>query len=384
LNKQFRPKSPRDITAITVNGVSIDRETLSPIPLPNEVMEVKDLVPVPSNLQLLSNKDIQEFLEKDNEDENNNLLIKNNVEIETTDALTPTDIIQPSKILSPTDTISNFNKPIYTDPEVIKPIPQNGIPVKSSIPPKTNSNLPKKLPQQNQSIKRPPLSPRTANQLKKLGYLTNYSRLRINWPEYKFPEIPDDASTDYVIRAYEHCINKIQIDMSVSQYKAGLIIIFLIIEVVSVKLLGLDGGGYTASQIKAMNRYERLLIEMGEKRFIAVGKAWPVEVRITFVALINFGIFVLVKFLTGLLGPELTGMITPLITTLFSGSNVSAHNVINGVPVPEVPERGANLSNIVGTVAQMASTALGGTTQTTTTAETSNSNGSYRRPTYRQ
>jgi hypothetical protein len=371
IHKPLRPKSPRDVTAITVNGVSVERESLPQIELPNESMEIKDLVPLNS----ISNKEVQQFIE----DQEEQLVIRNNIEIESTDVTTPIDIIKPSEILSPTDakTIENFGQPT---PENIKPMPQKGIPVKNSIPSsKNNINLSKK------PIKptRPPLSPRTADQLKKLGYLTNYTRLKINWPEYKFPDIPDDASTEYVIRAYEHCINKIQVDMSVSQYKAGLIIIFLIIEVVSVKLLGLDGGGYTASQIKAMNRYERLLIELGEKRLVAVGKAWPVEIRITFIALINFGIFVLTKFLTGLLGPELTGMVTPLLTSLFSGSSVSANTVINGIPVPEVPERGTNISNLVGTVAQMASSALGGNTSQPNETSTQNNN-FYRRPTYRQ
>jgi len=307
-------------------------------------------------------------------------------DIHSTDATTPVDIIKPTSILSP-------------DPGSLPEIPRKNTtqqkttfipPQKQSIPatvkqtatPTSNTNGPKKIIRT--IIKRAPPSPRTADQLKKLGYITNYTRLKDSWPEYKFPEIPDDASTDYIIRAYEHCISKIQVDMNVNQYKAGLIILFLVIEVISVKYLGLDGGGYTASQIKAMSRYERLLIEMGEKRMIVVGNNWPVEARITFIAIVNFGIFVLMKFLSGMLGPDLAGMLAPLLTNLFSGHNPTTAVKENQqeINVPEVPERNTNLSGLVGTFAQMASNALGGVNNGA--ANTSSTPQNFRRPTYRQ
>jgi hypothetical protein len=343
-------------------------------------------------------------------------------DIHSTDATTPLDIIKPTSILSPDpgslpeiprqNTVNIPNKQTISNKQSV-PIKQTvpntqtvpnkqtipttqTVPIKQSVP---NTQVPKTVPNKQTSttngttsgqpkkiirtiIKRAPLSPRTSDQLKKLGYITNYTRLKDSWPEYKFPEIPEDASTDYVIRAYEHCISKIQVDMNVNQYKAGLIILFLVIEVISVKYLGLDGGGYTASQIKAMSRYERLLIEMGEKRMIVVGNNWPVEARITFIAIVNFGIFVLMKFLSGMLGPDLSGMLAPLLTNLFSGHSTQQAVKENKEEIPDVPDRNTNLSGLVGTFAQMASNALNGNNSNNSTNQSTNQN--FRRPTYRQ
>jgi hypothetical protein len=414
----IRPKSPKDTTQIIVNGKHVDRDTIPPIILPNmisenikESEENEELENIQVSKEIASEeisseqivfkapeqiiessissdtvKSIKQALQDYNlisENETDNTLRKNFtkkevIDIHTTDVTTPIDILKPTSIMSPQEreipVIENINVN-NTIPKLNKPVPEKRL--------NSTTRKPTTAVQTNTKTKKPQLSPRTSEQLKRLGYITNYTRLRDSWPEYKFPDLPDESTTDYIINAYEHCISKIQLDMNVNQYKAGLIILFLVIEVISVKYMGLDGGGYTVSQIKAMNRYERLLIELGEKRLISIGNQWSVEVRITFIALVNFGIFVLMKWLSGLLGPELSGMITPLISNLFSGGNNAQNNINDNIP--DVPERSSNLTGLVGTFAQMASSALNGNNTNNNQNSTNNSNPpSYRRPTYRQ
>jgi hypothetical protein len=171
--------------------------------------------------------------------------------------------------------------------------------------------------------------------------------------------------------------------MDVNQYKIALIIMFLVIEVVCVKLLGLNAGGYTLSQIKAMNRYEKLLIEIGEKKMMIGGDSWSPEVRILFIGLFNCGLFILMKYLSSVLGPELVGYISPIVNGLFSGAldNSKTANLPD-----EIPQKQQDLSGMLGGVASMAAKALSGN-QSTPIPNNSSSRGApraSRRPVYRE
>ena len=42
-----------------------------------------------------------------------------------------------------------------------------------------------------------------------------------------------------------------------------------------------------------MNKYEHLLIELGEKNYVPEGSKWPVEIRLLFTIVINAAIFII-------------------------------------------------------------------------------------------
>lgn len=187
-----------------------------------------------------------------------------------------------------------------------------------------------------------------------------YQILQKSWPEYKFPNLDEKmvySNPQFIVDTYNKSVERIQIDMDVNQYKIALIIMFLVIEVVCVKFLGLDAGGYTLSQIKAMNRYEKLLIEIGEKRLLTGESSWPPEVRILFIGLLNCGLFILMKYLSSVLGPELVGYISPIVNGLFSG--VLDTSKTANLP-DEIPQRQQDITGMLGSVASMAASALSG------------------------
>jgi hypothetical protein len=185
-----------------------------------------------------------------------------------------------------------------------------------------------------------------------------YQILQKSWPEYKFPNLDEKLvyqNPQLIVDTYNKSVERIQIDMDVNQYKIALIIMFLVIEVVCVKFLGLDAGGYTLSQIKAMNRYEKLLIEIGEKRLLTGESNWPPEVRILFIGLLNCGLFILMKYLSSVLGPDLVGYISPIVNGLFSGVMDSSKTA--NLP-DEIPQRQQDITGMLGSVASMAANAL--------------------------
>ena len=51
-------------------------------------------------------------------------------------------------------------------------------------------------------------------------------------------------------------------------------------------------------QISSMDRYDRLLIELGEKNYSTYGSSWPVEIRILLLALFNAALLIGVNMLT--------------------------------------------------------------------------------------
>jgi hypothetical protein len=168
--------------------------------------------------------------------------------------------------------------------------------------------------------------------------------------------------------------------MDVSQYKIALIIMFLVIEVVCVKFLGFDAGGYTLSQIKAMNRYEKLLIEIGERKLLAGGDSWPPEVKILFIGLFNCALFILMKYLSSILGPQLISYISPIVNGLFSG----VLDTSKAASLPdEVPQRQQDFSGMLGNVASMAANAFNNNSNPQAPSARSQAKAS-RRPVYRE
>jgi hypothetical protein len=435
-----RPKSPRDTTKIVIDGQEVSRDEFIPI------LNLDSKRALEKSIEEDEKKDAQIFFQEATETDASPTIHTRPVVLSPSE---PTQIIQegkPMMLVTETSPITQFisedsisppvattvvpytsspqplPQPVSVQPVSVQPVPQPTFhhPVPQPVPqPTFHHPVPQPAPQPTfhhpvpqpapQPVSRPvpvkmvqqpttkkvvnkpapqpkkQYSPDTMDKLKKLGYITNYQRLKDSWPEYKFPELPDDFSTDFIIDHYEHCISKIHLDNNVNQYKSILIIGFLIIEVIGAKLLGLDAGGYTASQIKAMNRYDRLLVEMGEKRMLAIGGTWPVEIRIGAVALLNFALFLLMKYLSNLLGPEVVTMISPLINSFFSGSIATSASpgAIPSASENSIPERSSNFSGLVSGIAQMASNALNtGAPATTPTPQPTGAR--RRRPAYTQ
>lgn len=118
--------------------------------------------------------------------------------------------------------------------------------------------------------------------------------------QYKNIEIPDfteHSDMDTMKRVYEQIIRQVSLDSSVETYKQYLVGGFMVMEWVSTNWLSLDISGFTQQQMNAMNRYERLLIELGEKNYSTMGSKFPVEVRLLFLIVFNAGIFYVTKMI---------------------------------------------------------------------------------------
>ncbi len=76
--------------------------------------------------------------------------------------------------------------------------------------------------------------------------------------------------------------------------------------------LKFDMKGFTQQQMVSMNKYNKLLIELGEKTYKPKAKKMSVELRLLFLILFNAATFVISKMILKGTGSDLMGMLNKL------------------------------------------------------------------------
>lgn len=131
---------------------------------------------------------------------------------------------------------------------------------------------------------------------------------------YRNTIIPDfTVHTDYktMSRAYDTAVRQVNVDTNIENYKSYLITGFYITEFVLGYWMKFDMQDFTKQQIMQMNKYEHLLIELGEKNYVPEGSKWPVEIRLLFTIIINAAIFIITKMVMKKLGSGLSFLTAP-------------------------------------------------------------------------
>ena len=103
-------------------------------------------------------------------------------------------------------------------------------------------------------------------------------------------------------RDYSRTIKELHLDDAIENYKYYMMGGFIAIEYGATQLIGIDLGGFTRQQGMMMHKYDKLLIELGEKSYNSWGSSLPAELRILGMILLQAGIFYLGKILTAKFG----------------------------------------------------------------------------------
>lgn len=128
-------------------------------------------------------------------------------------------------------------------------------------------------------------------------------RFRILRKQYKSPkvEIPtfnEHSDLPEMKRAYDRTLRELYLDDAVDSYRTYLMGGFMVMEFVCCQWVGIDLDGFTVQQSRAMYRYDRMLVELGEKSYTRWGMNLPVEVRLIGFILLQAGMFYLGKIIS--------------------------------------------------------------------------------------
>jgi hypothetical protein len=161
---------------------------------------------------------------------------------------------------------------------------------------------------------------------KKRDFLCKLDMLRKKYPEYSqnVPFMTMNHTLTELQNVYYAELRKLEIDSNASDYRQYLIYGFMITEFILGKYLRLDLEGFTQQQLLNMKRYDRLLIELGEKNYVPDGKKWPVEIRLVGFIIIQAAAFTTAKMILKKTGTNLMGMFNA------SSNQSQNHNPNNG------------------------------------------------------
>ena len=125
--------------------------------------------------------------------------------------------------------------------------------------------------------------------------LFKFHRLKKTYPKANLPDFNMMSNHESMKRTYESTIKHLAIDSTVESYKSYLMIGFMICEI-GLGKVGFDMEGYTQQQTLYMNKYEKLLIELGEKSYVPASVSkWPVEIRLMALFIFQTVVFIISK-----------------------------------------------------------------------------------------
>lgn len=341
--RKVKASSPKDSTPIVANGLIVERETIPPIVVSDprdddptvhintEEFNIKassPIVSVSSPSAVVSPK--RRPVKRRTPPIINVLPRASSVPVTPVGSSTPTE--QPQKKQPQKE---------ESDKEEVAQEPV----IYSSVP-----NVPKIDIPDYSSMSRQEQAQHRAN------FRTRFGILRQAWENYHIPDVPDHLSLEEIHAQYDTYVRHIRIKEGADKYKVYLVIGWLLIELFCTKV-GLNIGGYTISQMKSMNKYQTLLIELGEKNFTTASMGaeseWSVELRLIFMALGNAIVFVVVKMISSFIGEQAANTIVDGVTSYLSGSPPQPSEVLFGseaAPPSKAPDvlGGVDLSSIIG------------------------------------
>lgn len=156
-------------------------------------------------------------------------------------------------------------------------------------------------------------------------YIWRCRIMKKKYPKAEIPDFNEHSDLTMVKSFYNRKLKELCLDDSVESYRYYLFGSFVVTEIACTYWLGVDMTGLTKYQMKIMYKYEKLLIELGERPYNAWGASWPVEVRIAVMVLFNSCLFFLGKMIADKVGDNVADMFRGL-TGQPMGERVDSRN----------------------------------------------------------
>ena len=128
-------------------------------------------------------------------------------------------------------------------------------------------------------------------------YIWRFRILKKQYPKRNIQEYNEHDDLHMMKTSYERTVKELYLEDSVDSYRTYLIGGFMLMEWAATQYMGIDLTGFTKQQMLMMSKYERLLIELGERSYNRWGLNLPVEIRLIGFILLQAGLFYLGKII---------------------------------------------------------------------------------------
>lgn len=148
------------------------------------------------------------------------------------------------------------------------------------------------------------LTPEERLAKEKEEYIWRFRILKKKYKDATIPSFTEHSDLGMMKLAYDRTLKELYLDDAVDSYKTYLIGGFVILEFVCTQWADIDIQGFARQQRKMMGKYDRLIIELGEKSYSTWGSNIPVEIRLLGLILYNAAIFYIGKIIANKYGGD--------------------------------------------------------------------------------
>lgn len=173
------------------------------------------------------------------------------------------------------------------------------------------------------------LTPEEREAKEKEEYIWRFKILKKQYKTEEIPSFNEYSDLKTMKTTYERTIRELYLDDTVETYRSYLLGGSMIVEFVCTKWVNIDMGGFVMHQTKMMYKYDRLLIELGERPYNQIASNLPVEARLVLLVLFQAGLFYLAK----------------VIQANYGGTMADLFRGMTGQPVPEIKNNASSKEN---------------------------------------
>lgn len=129
-------------------------------------------------------------------------------------------------------------------------------------------------------------------------YLWQFKKIKKANPNMQIPEVDEHDDVEEIKSVYRRTVKDMSLDRSIADNRMYLMVGFFVVEFIGVNYIGIDIVGYADNQLLMLDRYNELLIELGERSYNRWGTGFPVEIRLLFLMILNAFFFYIIKLMS--------------------------------------------------------------------------------------
>jgi hypothetical protein len=155
---------------------------------------------------------------------------------------------------------------------------------------------PKEEPKVEEDDEYAGLTPEEREAKEKEEYVWRFKILKKKYKTASIPEFNEHDDITIMKNVYNTTLKDLELNDNVESYKVYMMGGFYATEFFLTNFMKLEEmEGFADSQMARMNKYDRLLVELGERSYNRWGTSIPVEIRLLFMIIFQAGLYYIIK-----------------------------------------------------------------------------------------